>query len=74
MVLIGVLSAQYASRNVWRIVSICIVLCIVSYLVRRARAKEIAEKSKHQEHVLNAQGIGKKTNASIAHNDVLTSN
>lgn len=57
--LIGVLSAQYSSRNVWRVVSIGILLCILSYLFRPAREQEIVEKIEHKEHVLNAHGIGK---------------
>lgn len=72
--LIGVLSAQYSSRLTWRLVSIAILLCIVSYLVRHARGKQIVDNRKHREDVLDAQGIDEKTNASMAHNDVLTSN
>jgi iron complex transport system permease protein len=72
--MIGLLSAQYSSRMVWRVVSIGIFLLIASFLARRTRAQELVEKREHIEHVLNAQDIDKKTNASIAHNDVLTSN
>ena len=72
--LIGVLSAQYSSRNVWRLVSIGILFCIVSYLIRQARGKQTVENSEDKEHVLNAHGIGKETKASIAQNDVFTLN
>jgi iron complex transport system permease protein len=34
---LGALSIQYTSRNVWRVLSIAVVLLVVSYLVRRKR-------------------------------------
>lgn len=38
-VLIGLLAVQYSSRMVWRVVSIGLVLCIASYLVRERQAR-----------------------------------
>ncbi|ULE33627.1 hypothetical protein [Mycobacterium sp. IDR2000157661] len=34
---LGALSIQYTSRNVWRVLSIAVVLLVVSYLIRRKR-------------------------------------
>lgn len=39
--IIGVLSIQYSSRMVWRIISILIALAIVSFLIRRARPRRL---------------------------------
>ena len=39
-VLIGVLSIQYSSRMVWRIISIAVFLLVVAYLVRDRRGTD----------------------------------
>ena len=39
---LGALSIEYTSRNVWRVLSIAVVMLVASYLIRRKRFRSLA--------------------------------